>query len=227
MQARNATCQAILSLTLAARALGTPFARGCDGETISIMAERDGDDWQSEWEGERAERADGASPGRVSSFGGRGGARRNSPRFYLTAVSWRSPHVSQRWRGCESKWSHAMSQALETHPARVSDIQDADVVFLDVETAQERNWPRMRAGAGTANMRRWRGCLPGATNDTYGWFPDKWPPRDHGYLWLLEKFAAQGFTKPREAGGVRHARFSEAVGRRACCCCGGGPRGRV
>ena len=26
----------------------------------------------------------------------------------LTDVSWRSPHVSQRWRGCESKWSHAM-----------------------------------------------------------------------------------------------------------------------
>ena len=50
----------------------------------------------------------------------------------------------------------------------------------------------MHAGAGTANMRRWRGCLPGATNDTYGWFPDKWPPRDHGYLWLLEKFGAQG-----------------------------------
>ena len=42
VQARNATCQAILSLTLAARkSLGAPFARGCDGETISIMAERD------------------------------------------------------------------------------------------------------------------------------------------------------------------------------------------
>ena len=68
MQARNATCQAILSLTLAARrSLGAPFARGCDGETIGIMAERDGDDWESEWEGERAERADGDGPGRVSS----------------------------------------------------------------------------------------------------------------------------------------------------------------
>ena len=193
VQARNATCQAILSLTLAARkSLGAPFARGCDGETISIMAERDNDDWESEWEGERAERADGAVRAEFRASEVVEALGETPPRFYLTAVSWRSPHVSQRWRGCESKWSHAMYQALETHPARVFDIRDADVVFLDVETAQERNWPRMHAGAGTANMRRWRGCLPGATNDTYGWFPDKWPPRDHGYLWLLEKFGAQG-----------------------------------
>ena len=45
-----------------------------------------------------------------------------------------------------------MYQALETHPARVFDMRDADLVFLDVETAQERNWPRMHAGAGTANI---------------------------------------------------------------------------
>jgi len=193
VQARNATCQAILSLTLAARkSLGAPFARGCDGETISIMAERDDDDWESEWEGERAERADGAVRAAFRASEVVEALGETPPRFYLTDVSWRSPHVSQRWRGCESKWSHAMHQALETHPARVSDMKDADLVFLDVETAQERNWPKMHAGAGTANMRRWRGCLPGATNDTYGWFPDKWPPRDHGYLWLLEKFGAQG-----------------------------------
>ena len=69
----------------------------------------------------------------------------------LTAVSWRSPHVSQRWRGCESKWSHAMYQALATHPARVSDIKDADVVFLDVETAQEvqRELEHLRARLAT------------------------------------------------------------------------------
>lgn len=197
LQARNATCQAILSLTLAARQdLGATFARGCDGETVALMADRE--DWEAEWTKDGEEKAwetsasvERRAPSEAASdiVAALGEA---PPKFWLADVSWRSPHVAKRWRGCSSRWSHAMYEALATHPARVLKIDEADIVFLDVEMAQERNWPAMHAGPRASNMLRWRGCLPGADGDTYGWFPDKWPPRDHGYAWLLEKLDERG-----------------------------------
>ena len=186
---RGTRVEAILSLAASLWARRSP--RGCDGETISIMAERDGDDRESEWEGERAKRADTGGPGRVSRFGGRRGARRNTTKVLSDGRSWRSPHVSRRWRGCESKWSHAMVKRWRRTRRAFLISKTRTSCSSTSRRRRSGNWPRMHAGAGTANIAAGAAALPGATNDTYGWFPDG-RPRDHGYLWLLEKFGAQG-----------------------------------
>jgi hypothetical protein len=118
VQARNATCQAILSLTLAARrSLGAPFARGCDGETVAIMAERDDDDWESEWAGDRADEWELARDGEVRA------EFRDSevvealgeapPKFWVADVSWRSRHVSRPvWKSTSASGASWLRRAV-------------------------------------------------------------------------------------------------------------------
>ena len=62
-------------------------------------------------------------------------------RFFVTDWGWRSPLVSPSTGQCQTVWSSELLAALLRSPHRVDDPSEADVVFLDVEEAQEINWP--------------------------------------------------------------------------------------
>ena len=144
VQARNATCQAILSLTLQARkSLGAPFARGCDGETVAIMAERDDDDWESEWAGDRADEWELARDGEVraefrdsevvEALG------ESPPKFWVADVSWRSRHVSRPvWKSTSASGAIGSVERRGTGIATLSSRRRVDGVEVDTKIQRTR-----------------------------------------------------------------------------------------
>lgn len=60
----------------------------------------------------------------------------NAIRFYLSQTEW-----NMNRSRCMTSWSSSLFDIMVSHPSRVDSIDNADVVFVDWETALETNYP--------------------------------------------------------------------------------------